>query len=176
MLQSDEILDREATSERDFAAEAKRASAAMMVVEIFRKLSEFRQDYDKAPLDDILAMLRCSMSTANADTLMRDALLMDNELRFRRPGGLDLHGTGHSSLSADEGLLLALIQVSDGPKSAPAMAVTKRLGVENGRVLWQAAIAVARDLVRAGIDVKPPKAKWPVAKPIKWPSGSSTPP
>ena len=164
MLQSDEILDREATSERDF------------VVEVFRKLSEFRQDYDEATLDDILAMLRCSMSTANADTLMRDALLMDNELRFRRPGGLDLHGTGHSSLSADEGLLLALIQASDGPTSAPAMAVTKRLGVENGRVLWQAAIAVARDLVRAGIDVKPPKAKWPVAKPIKWPSGSSTPP
>jgi hypothetical protein len=148
LLQSDETLDREATSERDFAAEATAAPAAMMIVEVFRRLSEFRRDYDETTLDDIAAMLGCFMSAANADTLMRE------------------HMTGHSSL----------IQASDGSESAPAIAATTRLGVENGRVLWQAAIAVARDLVRAGIDVKPPKAKWPVAKPIKWPSGSSTPP
>jgi hypothetical protein len=171
LLLSDEILDREATSKPNFAAEAARAPAAMMVAEIFRKLSAFRKDYDETVLDDIAAMLHRCMSAANADTLMRDALVMDNELRFRRPGGLKLHGMGHSSLSADEGLLLALIAASHVARSAPAMAMAKRLGVENGRVLWQAATAVARDLARAGIDVKPPKAKWPVAKPIEWPSG-----
>jgi hypothetical protein len=177
LFQDEAIFGREpGIANPGHAARAARSPGAMTIVDVFRKLAEFRKDYDESVLSDVVAMLCQHMSAADADALLSDAFVMDNELRFRRPGGVMLHASGDLSLSRDEIILAGLIAASDSGDDRRAIAMAKRLGVENNRGLRQAACVLARDLARASINVNPPKAKWPIASPVEWHSGFEMPP
>jgi hypothetical protein len=170
------VLGRETSIRKTSSSLLDVPSTATIVVETFRKLAEFHEDYDETVLSDIAAMLGQRMSPAGADLLLRDALVMDNELRFRRPGGLTLRMPGDASLSEDESAHLRLIAVSDDVDDTAAMAMAERLGVRHSRVLRRAAGVLARHLDRANGANEAPNARSPVASTASWRTAVETPP
>jgi hypothetical protein len=122
------------------------------IAEIFRTLALFRKDYDERLLQELAATLRRRMSDEEADRIMSDALVMDNEIRFRLPAGLALEKVGATSVSADERALAALIVDADDPEGAATAAEV--LGIAQHRVLRQCASLLAGSLRRAGIETE----------------------
>jgi hypothetical protein len=124
-----------------------------LVAEIFRKLAVFRKDYDGAVLQELAATLRRHMGEHQADKVMSDALVMDNEIRFRRPAGLILWPAGGKLAGAQEEALLALIRHADAAHDILAVAAAEELGIENHRVLRKCASLLARSLAQGGVDL-----------------------
>jgi hypothetical protein len=119
-------------------------------IEIFRWLSEFRQGGGEGLLQDLFDRLRLRMGEVEADRVMSDALALDNEIRFRRPGGLELRPRGDVFLSADEAALAALIGHAHDLAIAPAMA--EKLGIGSHDILRQHAASFAGSLREGGIE------------------------
>ena len=121
------------------------------IADLFRRLGKFREDCDAAILDEIALGLRLRMSEAQADQVMSDAVLVDNELRFRLAGGIDLNKPGDQFATADEDALVTLIGAAT--HDFVAVVAAERLGIDNHRVLRQAAALLLRSLERGGFGV-----------------------
>jgi hypothetical protein len=124
-----------------------------LVAEIFRKLAEFRRDYDESVLQELVAMLRRRMSERQADKVMCDALAMDNELRFRLPAGLSLHRNETGLPCADARALITLIAHACDPDDSLAATAAEELGVRNHRVLRKCASVLALSLAQGGLEI-----------------------
>jgi hypothetical protein len=122
-----------------------------LTAEIFRRLSEFREDYGEAILQSLFGLLRQHMSEEDADRIMSDALTLDNEIRFRLPCGLSMLSSGEDFLSTDEEALVALLGHVGDPDGAMAIAMAERLGIGSHQVLRECACGLARSLEHAGI-------------------------
>ncbi|MBV9567426.1 MAG: hypothetical protein JO172_04750 [Hyphomicrobiales bacterium] len=129
------------------------ASNARLVSEIFRKLAEFRIDYDETYLHELFAMLRRRMPERQADRVMSDALAMDNEIRFRLPDGLSLGEDDAGFPSPEAQALTRLIAYAGATDHSLAAAAAEELGIENHRILRKCASVLASSLAQGGIEI-----------------------
>jgi len=127
---------------------------ARLVVEIFRRLAAFREDYDEAVLRGLMTVLCRHMAAAEADKVMSDVMIMHNEICFRVPRGLAFNDPGDAFASAHERALLLLIAHAAEPSDDEAAAeAAEALGIDSHRVLRICASLVARSLAGGGVDV-----------------------
>jgi hypothetical protein len=126
---------------------------ARLVVKIFRKLAEFRRDYDETVLHELAAMLCRRMSERQADMVMSDALVMDNEIRFRLPAGLSLHEDCSGFPCPDAQALMTLIAHAGDCDHSLAAVAAEELGIENHRILRKCASVLALSLAQGGIEI-----------------------
>ena len=124
-----------------------------LVGEIFWKLAEFRKDYNETFLHELFAMLCRRMSERQADKVISDALAMDNEVRFRLPGGLSLDENNAGFPSSDVQALTRLIACAGAKDHSLAAAAAEELGIENHRILRKCASVLASSLAQGGIEI-----------------------
>jgi hypothetical protein len=130
------------------------SSDARFIAAIFRKLAEFREDYDERYLHELAAMLCRYMPETQADKVMSDALAMDNELRFRLPRGLSLNDDDDDTFTpADAEALTRLIAHAGATDHSLAAAAAEELGIENHRILRKCASVLALSLAEGGIEI-----------------------
>ncbi|MBV8448603.1 MAG: hypothetical protein JO094_00020 [Hyphomicrobiales bacterium] len=140
------------------------SSDAHLVLEIFRKLAEFRIDYDETCLHELFATLRRHMPEHHADQVMSDALVMDNEIRFRLPGGLSLDEDEAGFPGPDAQALMRLIAHAGATDHSLAAQAAEELGIENHRILRKCASVLASSLAQGGIEIG-----WEAAAPVGMP-------
>jgi hypothetical protein len=129
-----------------------RATADRLIGAIFRKLAQFREDYDEIFLHELLAMLCPLMPEQQADKVLSDALAMDNEIRFRLPGGLSLDEDDMSFPCPRTRALTRLIAHAGANHHSLASAAAEELGIENHRILRKYASVLASSLAQGGIE------------------------
>ncbi|SEC14662.1 hypothetical protein SAMN05444161_0595 [Rhizobiales bacterium GAS191] len=128
--------------------------AARLVLDIFRRLAAFREDYDEAVLHGLAAMLRRHMPEGAADKVTSDALVMDNEIRFRLPAGLAMQPQGEFRATHEEAALLSLVRHADDADDRLAVEAAERLGIVYHRVLRNCARMLARSLRQGGVETE----------------------
>jgi hypothetical protein len=128
--------------------------ASAVVIDIFRRLAEFRVDYEEAVLHGLATMLRRHMPESAADMVISDALTMDNEIRFRLPAGLSLRELAEFGASADETDLLTLIRHSADTDDRHAAEAAERLGIMHHRILRSCARLLERSLRQGGVEIE----------------------
>jgi hypothetical protein len=134
-------------------ARANRPASAT-VLDIFRRLAEFRAEYDEAVLFSLATVLRHLMPESAADKVMSDGLTMDNEIRFRLPAGLSLREPGELGASTDEADLLALVRHSADMDDRLAGEAAERLGIVHHRILRSCARVLERSLKQGGVEIE----------------------
>ena len=132
---------------------ATRSADAQLIGAIFRKLAQFREDYDERFLHELFAMLRRRMPEHQADKVMSDALAMDNEIRFRLRGGLSLDEDGLDFPCPHAQALTRLIAHAGARDHSLAAAAAEELGIENHRILRKYASVLASSLAQGGIEI-----------------------
>jgi hypothetical protein len=125
-----------------------------LTIELFRGLSEFRQDYDGTILESLFAMLCEHMTGDEADKILSDTLALDNEIRFRLPCGLAVHDPGDDFASPDEEALVTLIARAEDHGDPTAALMAERLGIASYHALRECASSLARSLRQAGIETE----------------------
>jgi hypothetical protein len=130
-----------------------RPAAARLIGDIFRKLAQFREDYDERFLQELFAMLCCRMSAGRADKVMSDALAMDNEIRFRLPDGLSLDEDDLDFPGQHVQALTRLIAHAGAADHNLVAAAAEELGIENHRILRKCASVLASSLAQGGIEI-----------------------
>ena len=132
---------------------AKRSADACLIGTLFRKLAQFRKDYDERYLHELFATLCRRMPEQQADKVMSDALAMDNEIRFRLPGGLALEEDNPEFPCPRANALTRLIAHAGAAEHGLAAAAAEELGIENHRILRKYASVLAWSLAQGGIEI-----------------------
>jgi hypothetical protein len=130
-----------------------RSADARLIGTLFRKLAQFREDYDERYLHELFAMLRRRMPEQQADKVMSDALALDNEIRFRLPDGLLLEEDDPDFPCARAQALTRLISHAGAGDHGLAAAAAEELGIENHRILRKYASVLASSLAQGGIEI-----------------------
>jgi hypothetical protein len=125
-----------------------------LTVELFRGLFEFRQNYDELILQCLFAMLRESVTEHDADKILSDALVLDNEIRFRLPCGLAMYEPGDDFASPDEEALVLMIAHAEDHGDPIGAVMAERLGIKCHHVLRGCASTLAQSLKQAGIEIE----------------------
>jgi hypothetical protein len=127
---------------------------AALTIELFRGLSEFRQDYDETVLQALFAMLCEHMTEDHADAILSDALALDNESRFRLPCGIATRDPGGDFASSDEEALVGLIACAEDYDDPASAVMAERLGIATHYALRGCACSLAQSLNRAGVEIE----------------------
>jgi len=132
---------------------AKQSTDARLIVTVFRKLAQFREDYDERYLHELFATLCRRMPEEQADKVMSDALAMDNEIRFRLPDGLSLEEDDPAFPCPHARALQRLVAHAGAAEHDLAAAAAEELGIENHRILRKYAGVLASSLTRGGVEI-----------------------
>ncbi len=133
--------------------EKARSADARLIGAIFRKLAQFREDYDERWLHELFAMLCRRMPAPQADKVMSDALAMDNEIRFRLPQGVFQDEDDLDFSSPRIEALTRLIAHAGTSDHSLAAVAAEELGIENHRILRRCASVLASSLAQGGMEI-----------------------
>lgn len=110
-------------------------TASGPVLELFRRLDGFRRSYDPMHLDAAASALRAAFPDDTADSLMRGAILLDNELRLRTSGRLVFARVGSPCRTADEATFMAMLNAARRGRLHEAAEHALSLGIVRSREL-----------------------------------------
>lgn len=132
---------------------ARQSADARLIGTVFRKLAQFREDYDERYLHELFTTLCRRMPEQQADKVLSDALAMDNEIRFRLPGGLWLEEDNPAFPCPCVQALTRLIAHAGVSDHGLAAVAAEELGIENHRILRKYASVLASSLSQGGIEI-----------------------
>jgi hypothetical protein len=128
----------------------------VFIIDIFRALGDFEENYDVAALDRLEARLADIMDLRIAKGLVSDALLLAFGVRRERPDQLEFSPIGSRRGTIDEYRLMALIGAAYRQDPAVAMEAALALGITNRRPLVALACDIANRLKINGVPVDAP--------------------
>ena len=127
----------------------------LMVIAIFRTLDLFRRDYDPDHLRRLSDRLARDLMPAIADSLVSDAILVDNELRLRA-GGFVFFLDDTPTASLDEAALLTMLAAMQEGDRPRAWQAGIQIGILQPRMLLILAHRLACKLAQAGVSLGGP--------------------
>jgi hypothetical protein len=116
------------------------------VLELFRHLAVFRTTYDEEALQSAARHAERRLGRDQADEVMADAVLLDNELRCQTPAALTFEAPMTIEPSAGELDFLALLKAGALASDRAAIGACRRLQVADSRALLFYATRLAHSL------------------------------
>lgn len=120
------------------------------VLELFRHLAVFRSTYDEEALQSAARHVERRLGRDQADEVMADAVLLDNELRCQTAVTLAFEDPLTIETSASELDFLALLKAGASGSDRAAIGACRRLQVADSRALLFYARRLARSLGWSG--------------------------
>jgi hypothetical protein len=126
------------------------------VVDIFRALGDFEDNYDIAALDALEERLARSIGGQSAKGIVSDALLLAFGLRRERRDPLSFGPLGSRRGTLDEYRLMALVSAAAQQDQQGTLAAAVSLGITRPQPLVTLAFDIAKRLKGAGVHLTSP--------------------
>ena len=126
-------------------------SAALFVLNLFRRFDRFRAGYDQSHLDTAAQSIRARLGDVAADGVMSDALMVDNELRLRTSGAFAFQPEGSPTASDDEVALLSMLAAMQTGHYRVAAECAVKLDILQSRTMLMLANRLAARLAASGL-------------------------
>jgi hypothetical protein len=126
------------------------------IIDIFRALDAFEEQYELDALDRLESRLARTISQEIAKGIVSDALLLAFGLRRERPGPLAYRELRSRRATLDEYRLMALVAAAYRGDGALAAEAAASLGIVNMKFVVSLAGDLARRLELAGVELGVP--------------------
>jgi hypothetical protein len=131
----------------------------VLVIDMFRALGDFEENYDLSALDRLEDRLATLIDPCAARGLVSDALLLGFALRTERSTTWSMHAVGSRRATAHEYRLLGLVAACMHGDTELAAEALRGLGVAGNHTILSLAGEVAQRLAVAGVELDPPDAR-----------------